>query len=85
MPQPSIIEYWTEQAAAEAHQQGVIENTREKILEALELRLHPDAARTFKPILERINDLQRLNKLFRAAIQADSPEAFQQVLEATEN
>ncbi|MXY28869.1 hypothetical protein F4Y59_12005 [Candidatus Poribacteria bacterium] len=85
MHQSSIIEYWTEQAAAQAHQQGlqqgVIENTREKILEALELRLHPEAARTFKPTLERIEDLQRLNELFRAAIQADSPEDFQQVLE----
>ena len=85
MNQPSIIEYWTEQAAAEAHQQGVIENTREKILEALEIRLHPDAARTFKPILEGIDDLQRLNELFRAAIQADSSEAFRQVLEANGN
>ena len=81
MHQPSIIEYWTEQAAAEAHQQGVIENTREKILEALEIRLHPGAARTFKPTLEKIDNLQRLNELFRAAIQADSPEDFQQVLE----
>lgn len=85
MHQPSIIEYWTEKAAAEAHQQGVIENTREKILEALELRLQSDAARTFKPILERIDDLQRLNQLFRAAIQADSPEAFRQALEANGN
>ena len=93
MHQPSIIEYWTEQAAAEAHQQGlqqglqqgVIENTREKILETLELRLQSDAAQTFKPILEEIDDLQRLNELFRAAIQADSPEAFRQALEARRN
>ena len=85
MHQRSIIEYWTERAAAEAHQQGVIENTREKILETLELRLQPDSARTFKPILERIDDLQRLNELFRAAIQADSPEAFREVLEANRN
>ena len=85
MHQPSIIEYWTEKASAEAHQQGVRESTREKILEALELRLQPDTARTFKPILEKIDDLQRLNELFRAAIQADSPEAFRQVLEANEN
>ncbi len=89
MHHPSIIEYWTEQAAAKAHQQGlqqgVIENTREKILEALELRLHPDAARTFKPILERIDDLQHLNELFRAAIQADSPNAFRRALETNEN
>ena len=85
MHQPSIIEYWTEKTSAEAHQQGMRESTREKILEALELRLQPDTARTFKPILERIDDLQRLNELFRAAIQADSPEAFRQVLEAKGN
>ena len=86
MHQPSIIKYWTEKAAAEAReqglQQGVRENTREKILETLELRLQPDAARLFKPILDQIDDLSRLNELFRAAIQADSPEAFRQVLEA---
>lgn len=85
MHQPSIIEYWTEKAAAEARQQGVRENTRERILEALELRLQPDAASVFKPILEQIEDLSRLNELFRAAIQVDSPEAFQQVLEANGN
>lgn len=85
MHQPSIIEYWTEKAAAEARQQGVRENTREKILEALELRLQPDAAQVFKPILEQIDDLSRLNELFRAAIQVDSPEAFQQVLEVNGN
>ncbi|MDE0555540.1 MAG: hypothetical protein OXI24_15065 [Candidatus Poribacteria bacterium] len=85
MHQSSIIEYWTEQAAAEAHQQGVIENTGEKILETLEILFHPDAARTFKPTLEKIDDLQRLNELFRAAIQADNPEDFQQILEANGN
>ena len=89
MHQPSIIEYWTEKAAAEAHQQGlqqgVRENTREKILEALALRLQPGTAQVFKPILEQINDLSRLNELFRAAIQADSPEAFRKILEADGN
>ena len=60
-------------------------NTREKILETLELRLQPDAVQVFKPILDQIDDLSRLNELFRAAIQADSPDAFRQVLEANGN
>ena len=91
MQQPNIIEYWTEKAAAEAHQQGLEqgleqgtkERAREDILEALELRLQPDAARTFKPVLEAIEDSQRLKQLHRAAILAESPEDFQRALESS--
>ena len=82
MQQPSIIEYWTEKATAEAHQQGVKERALEDILEALELRLQPEAAHTFKPMLEEINDSQRLKQLFRAAILAESTEDFRQALES---
>ena len=89
MHQPSIIEYWTEKATAEAHQQGIQQGiqqgVKEDILEALALRLQPDAARTFKPALEAIDDLQRLKQLFRAAILADNLEDFQQVLESNKN
>ena len=84
MQQSNIIEYWTEKAAVEAHQQGLEqgmkERAREDILEALELRLQPDAARTFKPVLETIEDVQRLKQLHRAAILAESPEDFQRAL-----
>ena len=82
MHQPTIIEYWTEKATAEARQQGIRERALEDILEVLALRLQPDAARTFKPALEAIDDLQRLKQLFRAAILADSLEDFQQALES---
>ncbi len=86
MQQSNIIEYWTEKAAAEAHQQGLEqgmkERAREDILEALELQLQPDAARTFKPVLETIGDPQRLKQLLRAAILANSPEDFRRALEA---
>ena len=86
MQQPNIIEYWTEKAAAEAHQQGLQQGLKERaledILEALELRLQPDAARTFKPALEAIDDSQRLKQLHRAAILAESTEDFQRALEA---
>ena len=88
MQQPNIIEYWTEKAAAEAHQQGLEqgleqgmkERAREDILEALELRLQLDTAHTFKPVLEAIEDSQRLKQLHRAAILAESPEDFQRAL-----
>ena len=82
----NIIEYWTEKATAEAHQQGLEQGMREQaledILEALELRLQPDAARSFKPILETIEDSQRLKQLFRAALLAESTEDFAQALAA---
>ena len=84
MQQSNIIEYWTEKAAAEAHQQGLErgmkERAREDILEALELRLQPDAARPFMSVLETIEDPQRLRQLHRAAILAESPEDFRRAL-----
>lgn len=86
MQQPNIVEYWTEKAAAEAHQQGLEqgmkERAREDILEALELRLQPDAAQNFRPILDAIEDAQRLKQLHRAAILAESTEDFQRALES---
>ena len=86
MQQPNIIEYWTEKATAAAHQQGLQQGLKERaledILEALELRLQPEAARTFKPALEAIDDSQRLKQLHRAAILAESTEDFQRALES---
>ena len=84
MQQPNIIEYWTEKATAEAHQQGLEqgmkERAREDILDVLEIRLQPDAARAFKPVLETIGDSERLKQLHRAAILAESPEDFRRAL-----
>lgn len=56
------------------------ERAREDILEALELRLQPEAARTFRSVLETIEDSQRLKQLHRAAILAESPEDFRRAL-----
>ena len=58
------------------------ERAREGILEALELRLQPEAARTFRSVLETIEDSQRLKQLLRAAILAESPEDFRRALES---
>ena len=89
MQQPSIIEY----VAPQAHEQGVQrgiqqgrrESTRKHILEVLTLRLQPETAQTFKPTLEAIDDLQRLEQLFRAAMQAETPEDFKQALSENDN
>ena len=82
MQQPNIIEYWTEKATAEARQQSATESTRKHILEVLSLRLHFDTAHTFKPALEAIDDLQRLERLHRPAILAENAEDFQRALES---
>ena len=80
-----LVQYLTEKTRVEAHQQGEKERALKDILEALTLRLHPDAALNFKPALENIDDLHYLDRLFRAAVQANKPEDFQQVLDANGN
>ena len=76
MQQPSIVEY----VAPQAREQGARESTRKHILEVLALRLQPEVAQTFKPTLEAIDDLQRLEYLHRAAILAENAEDFKQAL-----
>ena len=77
MHESDLYQYWGEQAARE--------RALAYILRALELRLQPETARLFKPSLERIDDMQRLDELFSAAILADSPDDFRKVLDATRN
>ena len=83
-----IIRHLTEKAATEARQQGVQQGVQQGIqrgiFEVLTLRLPSDAALRFKPALEEIDDLQRLEALLRAAALANTPEDFEQVLEETE-
>ncbi len=54
----------------------------EPTLEVLEIRFGADAAQTFKPALDAIDDLQHLEQLHRAAILAKNVEDFRQALEA---
>ena len=80
MQQPSIVEYVAPQAHEQGVQKGARESTRKHILEVLALRLQPEVAQTFKPTLEAIDDLQRLEQLFGAAIKVESLEDFKQAL-----
>ena len=76
MQQPSIVEY----VAPQAREQGARETTRKHILEVLTLRLQFDATQTFKPSLEEIDDLQRLEQLFSIAMRVETPADFTQAL-----
>ncbi|MCY4401175.1 MAG: hypothetical protein OXD54_01205 [Candidatus Poribacteria bacterium] len=88
MHESPLVEYLTEKATAEALQQGIQQGIKtralEDILEVLELRLELEAANAFKPVLDAIDDLDRLKQLHRAAILANTPEDFQQALKSTE-
>ena len=76
MQQPSITEY----TAPLARELGFKQSTRKHILEALELRLGDDIAQTFKATVESIDDLPRLELLFRAAVKAENANEFGQAL-----
>ena len=70
-----IVEYLGAQAANE--------RSREYILKVLGARLQLDVADAFKPALDSIEDAQRLDQLFDAAILIDSVADFQKVLAAS--
>ena len=76
MQHPPIVDYVAPQACERGRQQA----TREKILEGLTLRLKTEDAQNLKPALEAIDDIQRLNQLFQAAMQVETLEEFTQVL-----
>ena len=65
--------------------QAANERSREHILKLLAARLQPEAASTFKPVLDTIENTQRLEALFDAALEISSVEEFRQVLKANGN
>ena len=64
---------------------AIRDTRRECILNVLGARLQPDVADAFKPALDSIENVQRLDELVRAAALADSVADFQKVLDATSN
>lgn len=81
MQQPSIVEYVAPQAREQGKQQGAQEATRKHILEALSLRLKIDTEHSFKSVLEKIEDLEILENLHRAAIVVENLDDFRQILD----
>ena len=63
-------------------QVGIQESIQEIIQEELELRFGPAASGQFAGRIATINDTQRLKQLLRSAVQVDSLNEFQRVLDA---
>ena len=70
-----------EQGKAEGIEQGKAEGTRKHILEVLALQFGDDTAQNFNESIEAIDDLQRLDILFRAALQAENEDDFKEAIE----
>lgn len=73
MQESSVIQHFT--------QQGMRKGTIDAILEVLEEQFQSNDVQTLKPVLENIEELQRLKQLLREAARANSLEAFKQTLE----
>ncbi len=84
MLESSTYRYILQQGIEQGIERGARESTIEGILEALEIQFSESGVQTLKPMLESIEDLQRLKDLRRAAMQLPSLEAFKRLLASTE-
>ena len=75
-----VAQYLTQQGI----EQGGRERAIEDLLDVLEIRFALGAAEPLVARIRGIEDLQRLKQLHRAAIQVESLEAFQSLLDADE-
>ena len=76
------IERGIKQGIEQGIEQGGREHTIDAILDVLEVRFDPAVAGQFAGRIAVINDLQRLKRLLRSAVQVDDLEAFQHMLDA---
>ena len=76
------IEQGLEQGIEQGLEQGIERGIRESIREALEIRFDAGVAGQFAARIATIDDLQRLKRLHRAAMQADDLASFQRMLDA---
>ena len=75
-----VAQYLTQQGI----EQGGRERAIEALLDVLEIRFALDAAEPLAAHVRGMEDLQRLKRLHRAAIQVESLKAFQALLDADE-
>ena len=84
MYESSVVQYFTEKALAQGIEQGGRERTVEALLDVLEIRFGLAASDPLADRIGAIDDVQRLKKLHRAAVQVPSLEAFKNLLDAAE-
>ena len=79
-----VAQYLTQQGIEQGIEQGSRERAIEDLLDVLEIRFALDAAEPLADRIRGIEDSQRLKQLHRAAVQVESLEAFQSLLDADE-
>ncbi len=80
MLESSTYRYILQQGIEQGIEQGARESTIEGILESLEIQFHTRGVQTLKPMLESIEELQRLKNLRRAVLQVKSLDEFKTLL-----
>ena len=71
---------WLEQGRSQGLEQGRNQGAIELLLGLLETRFQPAAVRNLRPLLETIDDVERLKRLAPAAASAESLETFLEAL-----
>ena len=71
---------WLEQGRSQGMEQGRNQGAIEMLLGLLETRFQPAAVRNLRPLLETIDDVERLKRLAPAAASAESLETFLEAL-----
>ncbi len=84
MYESSVVQYFADKGFAQGIEQGGRERALEDLLVVLEIRFGLAASAPLAVRLGAIDDVQRLKRLHRAAIQIPSLQAFRSLLDADE-
>ena len=93
MQESSVYQHLVETAGEERYQRGLQQGAElgarqtalESLFAALEFRFDSNAVHMLQPMLETINDVQRLKRLLPEVLRAQSLEAFIRTLDMNNN
>ena len=80
MQESSFFQHQREKFVAEGITQGAKEATLKNLLTVLNAKFHTEAVRALTPALENVDDLQRLEQLHLAAVNAKTLDTFTEAL-----
>lgn len=85
MQESSVYKHLVETAGEEYYQRGARQTAIQSLFRVLEFKFDVGAVQALKPVLETIYDVQLLQQLLDAALQAQSLEAFIRTLNMNSN
>ena len=80
----SFAQYLTRQGVERGIEQGIEQGLRKSILAVLDVRFDLPASHPLAARIENVDDVKRLERLHRGAVQAASLDAFGQLLDEEE-